>query len=147
VATEIANLRALITELRPAALDQLGLVAALEGLAARAREVEGLETELDVRVAEDALDPDLKTAVYRLVQEALTNVGKHASATRVAVSVAQDGAGLEVRVADDGRGFDAAQPTAGFGVTGMKERAALMGGTLEIASSGAGTVVAARFPP
>jgi len=146
VATEIANLRALITELRPAALDQLGLVAALEGLALRAREVEGLETALDVHVDEATLDPDLRTAVYRLVQEALTNVGKHAGATRVAITVAEDAAALAVRVADDGRGFDAAQPTAGFGVTGMRERAALMGGTLDIVSSSEGTVVSARIP-
>ena len=79
LSTEIANLRALITELRPAALDQLGLEAAIDGLARRAREVDGLEVGLDVRVGEDALDPELKTAVYRLVQEALTNVGKHAA--------------------------------------------------------------------
>ena len=146
VATEIANLRALITELRPAALDQLGLAAALEGLAQRAREVEGLEVSLELDVDESALDPELKTAVYRLVQEALTNIGKHAGATRVTVAVMQEPAGVTLEVADDGRGFDAAEPTEGFGVTGMRERAALMGGRLELTSTAAGTVVAARFP-
>jgi signal transduction histidine kinase len=146
VATEIANLRALITELRPAALDQLGLAAALEGLAQRAREVEGLEVSLELDVDESALDRELKTAVYRLVQEALTNVGKHAGATRVTVAVMQESAGVTLEVADDGRGFDAAEPTEGFGVTGMRERAALMGGRLELTSTAAGTVVAARFP-
>jgi signal transduction histidine kinase len=146
VATEIANLRALITELRPAALDQLGLAAALEGLAQRAREVEGLEVSLELDVDESALDPELKTAVYRLVQEALTNIGKHAGATRVTVAVMQEPAGVTLEVADDGRGFDAAEPTEGFGVTGMLERAALMGGRLELTSTAAGTVVAARFP-
>ncbi len=146
LSTEIANLRALITELRPAALDQLGLVAALEGLGRRSGDVEGLEVELDVRVREGSLDPELKTAVYRLVQEALTNVAKHAGAARVAVTVEQRPDLLRVRVADDGRGFDAAEPTPGFGLAGMRERAELMGGRLEIDTSGAGTVVSGRLP-
>lgn len=147
VATEIANLRALITELRPAALDELGLVAAVEGLARRAREVDGLEVALEVGVeGEETLDPELKTAVYRLVQEALTNVGKHARAQGVEVRVVQDGAGVHVRVADDGTGFDAAEPTVGFGLSGMRERAALMNGRLEVFTSERGTVVDASFP-
>jgi signal transduction histidine kinase len=146
LSTEIANLRALITELRPAALDELGLVAALEGLGRRSADVEGLEVGLDVRVEEEALDPELKTAVYRLVQEALTNVAKHARAARVDVAVEQGPRELRVRVADDGGGFDAAEPTAGFGLAGMRERAALMGGELEIETSPAGTAVTAAFP-
>jgi signal transduction histidine kinase len=146
LSTEIANLRALITELRPAALDQLGLVAALEGLGRRSADVEGLEVELDVRVPDESLDPELKTALYRLVQEALTNVAKHARAARVQVSVEQRPEELCVRVADDGRGFDAAEPSGGYGLVGMRERAALMGGRLEIESSGAGTTVTAVFP-
>ena len=148
VSAEIASLRSLITELRPAALDELGLVAAVEGLARRAREVEGLEVELDVELTdEDGLDPELTTAVYRLVQEALTNVGKHARASAVEVRVVKDRAAVNVRVADDGSGFDAASPTQGFGLAGMRERAALMGGELSVRSSaGGGTVVEARFP-
>ncbi|MET0687192.1 MAG: GAF domain-containing protein [Solirubrobacteraceae bacterium] len=146
VTTEIANLRALITELRPAALDQLGLAAALDGLAQRSREVDGLEVEVKVDVDGETLDPDLRTAVYRLVQEALTNAGRHARAQRVEVRIARVGEGLEVLVADDGRGFDAAAPTEGFGLAGMRERAALMGGTLELGSSAAGTTVRALLP-
>jgi signal transduction histidine kinase len=146
LATEIANLRSVITELRPAALDQLGLVAALEGLAQRARVVEGLELALDVRVDEHALGPEHRTAVYRLVQEALGNVGKHARATRVAIAVRQATGAVELRIADDGRGFDAGAPTAGFGLAGMRERAELMGGRLEVASTPGGTVVSARLP-
>jgi len=145
VSTEIANLRALITELRPAALDQLGLVAALESLARRSAEIEGLEVALDVHV-DEALDPELKTSVYRLVQEALTNVARHARAARVDVSVDQAPDQVRVRVADDGRGFDAAEPSAGFGLAGMRERAALMGGHLEIDTSAHGTTVTATFP-
>jgi signal transduction histidine kinase len=143
--TEIANLRALITELRPAALDELGLVAAVEGLGRRAREVEGLEVELEIDLDEDALDAELKTAIYRLVQESLTNVAKHASADRVAVRVRQRDGEVRLRVADDGAGFDAEQPTAGFGLVGMRERAALMGGVVDVESSPSGTVVSARF--
>jgi signal transduction histidine kinase len=146
VATEITNLRSLITELRPAALDQLGLEAALEGLALRAREVEGLDVEVDVCVDGEALDPDLRTGVYRLVQEALTNVGKHAGAQHVAIRLAPGPEGLEVRVADDGAGFDTAAPTEGFGVAGMRERAALMGGDLEVRSGPEGTTVRAVLP-
>jgi signal transduction histidine kinase len=146
LATEIASLRALITELRPAALDQLGLVAALEGLGRRAADVEGLEVGLDVHVYENALDRELKTALYRVVQEALTNVAKHARAARVNVAVEQRPGEVRVRVADDGRGFDAAEPAQGYGLAGMRERAALMGGRLEVESSSAGTSVTATFP-
>ena len=84
--------------------------------------------------------------MYRLVQEALTNVAKHACAGRVEVAVAGDGNEVRVRIADDGRGFDAEQPTEGFGLEGMRERVALMGGRLDVATSDRGTVVEARFP-
>src|SRR5829696_5287748 len=146
LSTEVANLRALITELRPAALDELGLSAALEGLARRAHEVEGLEVHLDVRLDEDALDRELKTAVYRLVQEALSNVAKHARANRVEVDVEHAGGEIRLRVADDGSGFDADAPASGFGLIGMRERVVLLGGELDVTSSAGGTAVAARFP-
>ena len=146
LSTEVANLRALITELRPAALDELGLSAALEGLLRRAHEVEGLEVYLDVRLDEDALDPELKTAVYRLVQEALSNVAKHARANRVEVDVEHAGGEIRLRVADDGSGFDADAPASGFGLIGMRERVVLLGGELDVTSSAGGTAVAARFP-
>jgi signal transduction histidine kinase len=121
-------------------------VAALEGLARRTREVDGLEVALDVAVDEAALDPELKTAVYRVVQEALTNVGKHARADRVDIDVEHDGGEMRLRVADNGRGFDAARPASGFGLAGMRERVALLGGTLELTTSDQATAVAARFP-
>ena len=144
--TEIANLRALITELRPAALDDLGLGPALESLVARLRTVEGLEVALELDVGR-RLDPDSDTAAYRLVQEALTNVAKHAAAEHVRVRVSQTPAsGTEVTVVDDGRGFDPLDPAAGFGLVGMRERAELLGGTLEVESSAAGTTVRAFLP-
>jgi signal transduction histidine kinase len=146
ISTEVANLRALITELRPAALDELGLTAAIEGLAQRMTTVEGLEVELDVALGAERLEPEVETAVYRLVQEALTNVAKHARAEHVTVRVRRTGDRLALEVADDGRGFDAAQPAEGFGVVGMRERAGLMGGTLQIASDQAGTTVRVQLP-
>jgi signal transduction histidine kinase len=97
-------------------------------------------------VAERRWPEPVERAVYRTVQEALTNVGKHARAQHVEVRIERRGEGLEVRVADDGGGFDTAAPTAGFGVAGMRERAALMGGDLEIRSGAGGTVVRAILP-
>jgi signal transduction histidine kinase len=151
--TEIASLRTLITELRPAALDEFGLTPALEALAERTRVVEGVEVELVVdldHVAGRAADRpagELETAVYRLVQEALTNVGKHAAATRVRVAVVEADGEIRVDVQDDGRGFDPSSETAGFGLVGMRERVELAGGALTVESgAGTGTAVRARLP-
>ena len=106
----------------------------------------GLTTTLETTGAPIALGAGAELTVYRLVQEALTHVAKHARAARVAVAVEQAAGEVRVRVADDGRGFDADEPTAGFGVAGMRERAALMGGRLDIETSAAGTTVTAAFP-
>jgi signal transduction histidine kinase len=144
--TEIEKLRMLITELRPAALDELGLQPAIESLASRVAAVEGLEVETEVSVGEEGerLSAELETAVYRLVQEALTNVVKHAGAERVAIEIAAHGETVEVHVRDDGAGFDLEAPREGFGITGMRERVGLCDGTLTIASSpGEGTTVTA----
>ncbi len=88
---EIDGLRHLITELRPAALDDLGLVPALEALARRAQAIDGLEvqTEIDLGLEQQRLDAELESTIYRVVQEALTNVSRHAHATRAVVSVAR----------------------------------------------------------
>jgi signal transduction histidine kinase len=145
--TEIEKLRMLITELRPAALDELGLQPAVESLASRVAAVEGLEVETDVSLGDDErLPPELETAVYRLVQEALTNVVKHADAERVTIEIAAYDAHVDVLVRDDGAGFDPDAPREGFGITGMRERVDLAHGTLAIASSpGAGTSVRATL--
>jgi signal transduction histidine kinase len=92
------------------------------------------------------LSAELETTVYRLVQESLTNVAKHARASRVRVGVAQRGHELEIEIADDGRGFDTTATTMGFGVAGMRERVYLAGGRLEISSGGGGTIVTVRLP-
>ena len=145
IAGEIQNLRSIITDLRPAALDQLGLRPALEALVHRVASVEGLEVDTYLDLP-DSLGATLDTAVYRLVQEALTNVAKHARATGVRVAVRQEGATIAIEVADDGRGFDPTAASAGFGVHGMRERIALVGGTLDIVSGEGGTLLRASVP-
>jgi signal transduction histidine kinase len=145
IAAEIQNLRAIITDLRPAALDQLGLRPALGSLIARVTSVEGLECEARLELP-GALAPEVETTVYRLVQEALTNVARHARATRVTVDVVEEDGAVRIVVADDGRGFDPDAPAAGFGLRGMRERVQLAGGTLELATGEAGTRLSAVVP-
>lgn len=145
---QIAGLRALITELRPAALDDLGVGPALSSLVQRAAAVHGVDVELEVDLAgcEDRLADEVETAVYRVVQEALTNVGKHAGAQRATVSVTARDGEVRVVVADDGVGFDPQTPASGFGLVGMRERVALAGGTLTVDAGDAGTRVLAAIP-
>ena len=148
VEREIENLRAIITELRPAALDELGLAPAIEALVARTSAIEGLEIEMDVTLPGDRqrLGSELETTVYRLVQEALTNVAKHARAehARVAVGIVDGRLGIEV--SDDGQGFDSGVGTTGFGLAGMRERVALSGGRLTVGPGESGTTVRASLP-
>jgi signal transduction histidine kinase len=143
---EIQNLRALIAELRPAALDELGLGPAIETLAARSGAAAGLDVSTRVALGErDRLAPDTESTIYRVVQEALTNAAKHARADRVRVEVARVNGTVEVTVEDDGHGFDPVAATAGLGLVGMRERVELTGGRLEIESR-PGTRVSARLP-
>jgi signal transduction histidine kinase len=146
---EIDNLRAIITELRPMLLDDLGLVPAIEALAER-RRVAGLaiDTRLDLSDLDGhPLSPEFETAVYRLIQEALTNVAKHARADAVEVRVGVDEGVLTVTVADDGAGFDPAEKVPGFGLAGIRERVYLLRGSVELRSApGAGTTLTATLP-
>jgi signal transduction histidine kinase len=141
---EVANLRAIITDLRPAALDQLGLQPALEALVQRVASTQGLEIEADLDLR--PLDPDVETAVYRLAQEALTNIARHANATAVRLRVRAGDGRTELEIADDGRGFDTTADAAGFGLRGMRERVGLVGGTLDIDSGPGGTRIRASIP-
>ena len=146
---DIQSLRSLIAELRPPALDQLGLAPALASLAQRTAAGNGLEIEVDVELPADRrLGAEVETTVYRVVQESLTNVVKHARAASVQLTVRCEGREVEVRVADDGIGFDPEDGSgAGFGLAGMHERVELAGGQLNIAPGAeAGTVVRARLP-
>jgi signal transduction histidine kinase len=143
---EIATLRALITELRPAALDELGLAAAVGALAERARRF-GLEVDVDVDLDDGVRDPEGEIVVYRIIQEALNNARKHGGARRAVATVARDGRTVVVTVRDDGCGFDPAQAYTGFGIVGMRERAELLGGSLAVDSRpGAGTTIVATLP-
>jgi signal transduction histidine kinase len=149
---EVAKLRALIAELRPAALDEVGLRAAVEGVVEQTATRQGLEIETHIELESDSggprLAPEAESTAYRIVQEALTNVSKHADATKLAVAVVEADGNLDVSVRDDGRGFELSAPRAGFGLTGMRERVELMGGTLALESStaGLGTLVRATLP-
>jgi len=143
---EIGGLRGLIRELRPAALDELGIAAAIEGLAARIAEREGITVTAHVDLNHPRHDPDLETAIYRIVQEATTNAVRHGAARQVTITLHEDHEALHVRILDDGRGFDPRAPADGFGLIGMRERVALLHGELEIASSADGTLVSAALP-
>ncbi len=148
---EITNLRSIITELRPAALDELGLVAALEALFDRHRAVNDLEIAAELALPDGdgstpRLPKDVEAAVYRIVQEALTNVAKHARATAARVALTTDGKRLEIEVGDDGCGFAPGTAAGGFGLTGMRERVRANGGALTIESSPQGTTVTASIP-
>ena len=143
---EIANLRAIITDLRPSLLDDIGLAPAIEALVER-RRGDDLEITTEIALPQDGepLAPQLETTIYRLVQEALTNVVKHARAGHVAVMIAVGGE-VTVEVRDDGRGFDTTAASDGFGLTGLRERVFLAGGTLELESGEQGTIVRAHLP-
>jgi signal transduction histidine kinase len=149
---DITNLRTLITDLRPATLDQLGPEAAIRALADRMTRT-GLEVDVSVDLAyergraQTRHIPELETAVYRIVQEALTNAAKHGQARRAIIEVAEDERTVHAIVRDDGAGFDPTNETEGFGLLGMHERAELLGGTLAVDSSpGRGATVTVSFP-
>jgi signal transduction histidine kinase len=143
---EMASLRALINDLRPAALDELGLAAALEALAERTRRAD-LAVDVAVRIDTDTTDSELETTMYRIVQEALTNAAKHAAATRVTVEIDETVDGVRVEVRDDGRGFDPGSPSQGFGLHSMRERSEALRGKLQVVSArDAGTTVTADLP-
>jgi signal transduction histidine kinase len=148
----ITNLRALITDLRPASLDELGPGAAVHALAERARR-HGIEVDVSIDLAYEEgraplrHAPELETALYRIVQEALTNAVKHGKARRAVVEIHEQDGRVLLKVRDDGEGFDPHARTSGFGLLGMYERVQLLDGTLKIGSSPSrGTTITANFP-
>jgi signal transduction histidine kinase len=145
---EMRKLRDLIAELRPAALDDLGLGPAIESLAKRQAAVARFAVEVDIGLdSERRLANDTETAIYRIVQEGLSNAVKHARAGQVAVRVTQLSDRVQLVIEDDGQGFDPDGVRAGFGLTGMRERALLAGGRLWVRSSDGGpTLVTAVLP-
>jgi PAS domain S-box-containing protein len=147
---EIVKLRRLITELRPASLDTIGLEAALYALAQQHQHAGEIQIDCDLELPHETEERPaalLETAVYRLVQEALNNVSKHSMAQRAELKVRESSSQIEIEVADDGVGFEPNLVREGFGLVGMRERAALLGGTLRIESTpGSGTRVRAEIP-
>jgi two-component system, NarL family, sensor histidine kinase DevS len=156
---EIDGLRHLITELRPAALDDLGLAAALQALARRMQAIDGLDVQTEIELGPEQgsrrLDPELESTIYRVVQEALTNVSRHAQASRAVVNVSERGGVVRASVTDDGVGLPDADRLGprgdglegGFGMSGMRERAELVGGELELVPApGKGTVMRLSVP-
>lgn len=149
----LLQVRRLALALRPSMLDDLGLVPALRWLAEQTAVRGGLAVLIDAQVSDERLAPEVETACFRIVQEALTNVLRHAQARQVNVALQRDGDELVLSVQDDGQGFDQqaararAQAGGSAGVLGMYERAALLGGRLHITSTpGAGTQVLLRCP-
>jgi signal transduction histidine kinase len=147
---EIGNLRGIISDLRPSLLDDLGLLSAIEALLDRRRDA-GLEIASELALPDHGDDsaqlaPELETTIYRLVQESLANVVKHANASNVRVFVGLVDGQAIVEVDDDGVGFEVEARTSGFGLAGMRERVYLAGGELRVEPGETGTSVRARLP-
>jgi signal transduction histidine kinase len=141
----LVETRSLVTASAPVGLEAGGLGDALERLGARFSR----ETSVDVTVdaaASPALDRDSEVVLLRIAQEGLANVRKHSGAGSASIRIESGVDDVSLVVADDGAGFDVAAPSTGFGLAGMRERLALVGGTLDVASSPAGTVLTARLP-
>jgi len=148
----VTEIRRVIAGLRPTALDDFGLVTALQ-MHVAALQADGWAISYQHSLGTTRLPPMIETVLYRVAQEALTNVRKHAQTTRVAVTITQDAERLRLDVQDWGCGFEPAQVLAGaglgerIGLRGMRERVALMGGHWSVRSSpGNGTLVVAELP-
>jgi signal transduction histidine kinase len=148
VVTTLRDVRRLAVELRPKALDDFGLVPALERLADTFAEQTGIQVELEPQLGDERLPSEIETALYRITQEALTNVVKHAQAHHVSIVLARRDRFVTALVEDDGRGFTSAETRdEGLGILGMQERIALVGGRLTLESSpGGGTTLAVEVP-
>jgi signal transduction histidine kinase len=148
VVTTLQDVRRLAVELRPSALDDFGLVPAVERLAATVAEQSGPAVDVEAQLGGARLPAEAETVLYRIVQESLTNIVKHASAARVSITLVRKGGSAVVVVEDDGSGFDPGALREGaLGLAGMRERVALVGGRLTVESSpGAGTTLVAEVP-
>ncbi len=147
------QVQSLSLELRPSLLDDLGLESALRGYLQQQAERAGLHVKFQPTLRQPRLDPTVETACFRVVQEAVTNVVRHARARSLTVSLRDDADALHLVVTDDGAGFDpgtvrqSASPGVGLGFVGMEERVEQVGGWIRIDSKpGRGTTVHARFP-
>ena len=149
----IDTVRRVITDLRPSVLDQLGIWAALEWYAGQFTARTGLACQVDIAedINDDSLvmDSALSTALFRIVQETLTNVSRHAAATSVHMQVRQEPDAVVVQIRDNGRGIAAADllKSDSWGIAGIYERARYFGGGVDIAThADGGTLVVVRMP-
>ncbi len=151
VVETLDGVRRLAVHLGPSVLEDLGLCAGLEWLADRVRVETGMEVALRLDCDCERVAPEISVALFRVAQEALTNVVRHARASAVRLTLSRGERAIELEVSDDGVGFDVneaqAKPTASVGLFGMAERIALVAGDLDIQSrSGHGTRVRASVP-
>jgi signal transduction histidine kinase len=148
VVSTLQNVRRLAVELRPSALDDFGLAAAVERLTDTFRDQSGLDVDLETQLGDERLPAEAETTLYRVIQEALTNIVKHSGASRVSVLLQKQTGKVIAIVEDDGAGFDPSSTRAdAVGLAGMRERVSLAGGRLQVESSpGAGTTLVAEVP-
>jgi signal transduction histidine kinase len=143
----VESVRTICTGLRPGVLDDLGLAAAIEWQANEFASRTGIDCAVTVPGTDLSLDGDQATEIFRIFQECLTNVMRHAQAKSARVALYEEDGDLVLVVADDGKGFRESDLSDSLGLLGMKERAQVCGGNLEIASTpGKGTTVTLRVP-
>jgi PAS domain S-box-containing protein len=143
----VESVRRIAEHLRPGMLDDLGLAAAIEWQVENFGERTGIHCALKMNREEFELDERLSTCVFRVVQEALTNVARHAEASRVLVRLDEEMGRIRLEISDDGKGFKAEARRRSFGILGIKERIHMLGGDVEISSGlGKGTTVKAGIP-
>jgi signal transduction histidine kinase len=147
VVATLQDVRRLAVELRPKVLDDFGLVPALERLTETLAEQTGMQVRFEAALPSERLPPQIETALYRIVQEALTNVVKHARAGSVSVVLTRKPSSVAALVEDDGHGFDPAHVRdGGFGLVGMRERVGLFDGRLQVESGEDGTTLVTEVP-
>ncbi|MFN4211076.1 MAG: histidine kinase, partial [Devosia sp.] len=145
----IKEIRRISHDLRPGVLDDLGLTAALEALTDSFAERTGVAVELKSVAFKNMILPEARTALYRVAQEALTNIERHANATKVRVVITSAGHGPQMLIEDDGQGFvhpPAGRSSRGLGLRNMQERMEHFGGSLEVRTTSKGTTLKARLP-
>jgi len=140
------QVRTIAQRFRPPMIDDMGLAATLDWHLKQFSQQTGVRVRFRRVGISRRYHPDLEITLYRIVQEALTNVVKHANARRVRISVVASASTVSIEVGDDGVGFASDVARAGFGLAGMRERAFLAGGTVTIESAVSGTVVRAELP-
>jgi signal transduction histidine kinase len=147
VVETLQDVRSLAVELRPKALDDFGLGPALRRLGESVRENNGLDVQVETRLGANRLPAEVETAVYRIAQEALSNVLRHAVAERVSIVATKRERSVSLVIEDDGQGFDLGAPAEGMGLVGMRERVSLLDGELGLESTvGKGTTIVVDLP-